>query len=551
MKLLKKMENFQRYKNISLLFMKYGQSDIIKQAGMDEVISEELSLSPSEVAKAETFAKDLENLGTTYIKLGQLLSTRADVFPQEYLDSLERLQDKIEPFPYEVVEQTILEELGVRISKAFSEFDKTPKAAASIGQVHRAKLRDGREVVVKVQRPGVRMNVYNDLEALEDIAGLLDDKTKIGKRYGFTSILLELKKSLIQELDYLREAENLSTLRKNLKGFKKLIVPKPIKDYTSSKVLTMEYIDGVKITDLNPVTRIGDSKKKLADKLFHAYLQQILVDGFYHADPHPGNLLITRDNKIGLIDLGMTGRLSTNMQDELLNLLLAICEGRGEEAARIALKLGTEKEDFQKVAFVSRVSNLVISNHELELKAIDAGKVMLDITKISAETGFRVPPELTMIAKTLLNLDRAVYTLDPDFCPNDSIRKHAHKIVAKRVMSGITPGTIFSESLELKQFVEKVPHTLNKLLNNLAENELKVQIDALDETKLMVGFQKIANRITMGLVFASLIIGGSMIMNIETPYSILGYPLLSILLFLAAALGGIHIIYSMTFKDSK
>lgn len=549
MSIANQVENLKRYKDISILLMKYGRSDLVKQAGMNDILAEEQEISAEESAKADEFAKDLENLGSTYIKLGQLLSTRADIFPQEYLDSLERLQDHVKPFSFGEVEKIVAEEIGVRLSKAFSDFDAEPTAAASIGQVHRAKLRDGKPVVVKVQRPGIRKEVYHDLEVLDDIAGLLDKNTDIGKRYEFQNTLVQLRKSLLRELDYTREAASLIILNKNLEKFENIIVPLPIEDYTTSRVLTMEYIDGKKITDLSPLALMELDGKELADDMFHAYLKQILADGFFHADPHPGNIFITKTGKIALLDMGMTGRLMSDFQENLLNLLLSISEGRGADVADTAIKMGEEKEDFKEEEFTRLIGELVISHSDKNIEKLNAGRVVLEITKISADCSFRLPPEFTMIAKTLLNLDRAVYTLDPEFDPNASIRRHAAGILSERVVESVSPGSVLSSAIEVKQLVENIPPSLNKILDTIANNELKLNVDAIDEKTLMIGFQKVANRIAMGLVLAALIIGASMLMNIETSFTVLGYPALALILFLAAVAGGIFMIYSIIFND--
>ncbi len=549
MKLLNKVENIKRYKDIAMLLAKYGRSDLVNQAGMTEIFAEDQGLTEESNARAEEFAGDLENLGSTYIKLGQLLSTRADIFPQEYLEALERLQDDVEPFSYDEVEKIVSEEIGVRISKAFAEFDKTSTAAASIGQVHKAKLRDGSPVVVKVQRPGIRKEVYQDLEVLDDIAALLDEKTEFGKRYEFQNSLLQVRKSLMRELDYTREASSLSIIHENLKEFENIVIPLPIEDYTTSRVLTMDYIKGKKVTDMNPLALMEIDGPKLADEMFHAYMKQILADGFFQADPHPGNVFITDDGKIALLDMGMTGRLLSGFQENLLDLLIAISEGRGADVARTALKMGEKKEGFMEQEFTRSIGELVVSHGDRKLENLDAGRVVLEITKIAADTGYRLPPEFTMVAKTILNLDRAVYTLDPEFDPNESIRRHCAAILSERVVRSVSPGSVLSTALDVKQLAQNIPPSFNKILETLANNELRVSVDAIDEKTLTVGFQKVANRIAMGLVLAALIIGGAMLMNIESSFTILGYPGLALILFLLAVGGSVMMIYSIVFHD--
>src|SRR5205085_9334701 len=272
-----KPEHLKRYKDIALLLVKYGRADLVKSAGLDATIEgmQDVQVSP---AKMEELAADIEKMGPTFIKLAQLLSTRADLLPQPYIDALTRLQDKVEPFPFTEVEQIVNTELGVRISKAFSDFQSEPVAAASLGQVHRASLRDGRDVVVKVQRPGIREEMTKDLEVLAEIASFLDAHTEAGRRYECTPLLEELRKSLLKELDYRLEARNLVTFADNLRDLERIVVPQPVDDYTTSRVLTMDYIRGRKITALSPLAKIDLDGYVLAEELFRAYMQQILID---------------------------------------------------------------------------------------------------------------------------------------------------------------------------------------------------------------------------------------------------------------------------------
>jgi len=550
--LLLKRESLKRYKDIVALFIKYGRSDLVKQSSLETATPKrDLAIASVAAPKAEELAADLEKLGPTFIKLGQLLSTRGDILPEPYLDALSRLQDQIEPFPYEEVEEIVSTELGVRISKAFAEFEREPTAAASLAQVHRAWMRDGRAVVVKVQRPGVRETIVQDLEALEEVADFLDAHTEVGKRYEFGNMLTNLRRSLIRELDFQREASNLLKLGSSLREFERIVVPDPVEDFTTARVLTMDYIPGKKVTDLSPLRLLELDGEALSEELFRAYLKQILVDGFFHADPHPGNVFITDDDRLALIDLGMVAHISGTFQENLLRLLLAISEGRGDEAAEISIKMGESKPNFDKYDYEHRVSNLVARHADAVLDTIDAGQVVLEITRIAADTWFRLPPEFTMIAKALLNLDRVVYTLQPDFDPNAIIREEATNLLARRIAKSIEPGSILTRVVEVKEFVERLPTRVNKILDAIGNNELKIGVDAIDERIVLDGLQKVANRITLGLVLASLIVGAALLMRVDTAFRIFGYPGLPMIFFLLAAVGALILIISIVFYDKK
>ncbi|CAN5608281.1 AarF/UbiB family protein [soil metagenome] len=548
---LLKSKHLKRYKDVAMLLAKYGRSDLVKQAGLEDSIDLDETKLETVMPKAEELAADLEKLGPTFIKLGQLLSTRADLLPTPYLETLARLQDKIEPFSYEEVDRIVSGELGVRISKAFAEFEPQPLAAASLAQVHRAYMRDGRAVVIKVQRPNIREQIVEDLEALEEFAQFMDAHTDLGKRYEFGNMLLGLRKSLLQELDFKTEANNLSMFGENLREFERIVIPEPVLDYTTSRVLTMEYIPGRKITEVSPLRLMEIDGPGLADELFRAYLQQILVDGVFHADPHPGNVFLTDDERIALLDLGMVARLMTTFHDNLLRLLLSISEGRGEDAAETAIKMGEAKPGFNRPEFVRRVADLVADNADVNLSRIDAGQVALEITKIAADCWFRLPSEFTMMAKALLNLDRSVYTLDPGFDPNAVIRQRATEILQRNVLKSLAPGNLLSGAVEVKEFVEKLPMRVNRILDAIGNNEFKIRVDAIDEKVVLEGLQKVANRISLGLVLAALIVGAAMLMRVETSFRILGYPGFSMIFFLIAAIAGIALAISIVMNDVK
>src|ERR671920_756550 len=544
-------EHLKRYKDMALLLMRYGRADLVRSAGLEEAIDgaqPDVQVAPE---KLEALAADVEKMGPTFIKLAQLLSTRADLLPQPYIEALTRLQDKVEPFPFTEVEQIVATELGVRISKAFSSFESTPIAAASLGQVHRAALRDGREVVVKVQRPGIREEMSKDMDVLSDMSAFLDSHTEAGRMYEFSPLLEEFRKNLLRELDYRLEARNLVVFANNLRDFDRIVVPRPVEDFTTSRVLTMDYISGKKITKLSPLAKIDLDGYQLAQHLFQAYLHQILIDGFFHADPLPGNVFLTDDRRIALIDLGMVARIAPRPQEQLIQLLLAISDGKGDDAADITIKMGEAKPGFDDKSFRKHVADLVLENQNAQLENLDAGKVVLRIQQIAGERCFRLPPEFTMIAKTLLNLDQVVHTLDPKFDPNFAIRNYADVIMKRRFLKNPSAGHIYGTILELKEFVDKLPARVNQLVDTLTTKGIRIDADVIDEHSLLASLHKIANRITVGLLLAALIVGAALMMRVESSWTILGYPAIAIIFFLLAAIGAVVLVINIMFFDEK
>jgi predicted unusual protein kinase regulating ubiquinone biosynthesis (AarF/ABC1/UbiB family) len=555
--------HLKRYRQIAALLWKYGRSDLAQQMSSEEgfgadepAAADDLAASPgpppaADAASPEHLADDLEAMGPTYVKLGQVLAGRPDLLPDAYLKALERLQDKVKPFPYAEVEETILAELGVRISKAFSRFETEPVAAASLGQVHRAALRDGRAVVVKVQRPRIRQQIAEDFEVLEQIAGFLDNHTALGRRHRFLVILHEFRLVIQQELNYEREAHNLVALGKNLKDFKLIQVPQPVPDYFTRSVLTMDEVEGQKITALGPLALLELKGAPLAEELFKAYLQQVLLDGLFHADPHPGNVFVTKDGRLALIDLGMVGHTAPAMQESLLKILLAISEGNGAAAAEVAIRMSEKLEEFAAPDFRRRITQLVALRRDQGLEQLNVGRSLLEVSGIAQENGLIVPSELVLIGKTMLQLDEVGRILDPTFDTNASIRRNVSGLMTRRIGKDLTQGSVYSALLEMKEFTTGLPTRLNRMMDTFTNSELEVRVKATDAKMVMDGMQKIANRITMGIVLAGLIVGASLLMHVTTRFQLFGYPGLAILCFVTAATGGFWLVISIFVSDYR
>jgi ubiquinone biosynthesis protein len=540
--------SLKRYKDIARLLFKYGRSDLLRDTGLDAALDGEDGLRTS-CALAEELAADLERMGPTYVKLGQLLSTRGDLLPAAVVEALSRLQDRVEPIPAEDVRKIIESELGCRMSKAFQDFDLEPLASASLGQVHRAILRDGRAVVVKAQRPGIRERILEDVDALRGVAGLLDGHTEAGRRYRFTSMVDEFHRTILRELDYRQEARNLVTLAENLKEYELLFVPRPVEGYTTARVLTMDHVRGRKVTELGPVPLSELDGPALVDQLVKAYLKQVLLDGFVHADPHPGNILVTDDGRLALIDLGMVARIPGETQKALLSLMLAIAEGRGDDAAGAALDLARvpTREDEQELR--KRIADLVGQTAEARLADLEVGRMLVQIARAVADCGLRLPAEIGVVGQTLLKLDSVARILAPEYRPNQAILGRARETMRERFFRDLSFSALFKGAVELKDFAARLPGRLSRLLDAAARNELGIHVDAIDEERLIEGLQKIANRITVGLILAALIVGAALLMRVDTPYRILGYPAPAALLFLAATLGGAGLVFNILLRD--
>ena len=546
-------EKIRNYYKFIRFMLKYWNSDLFRQTSA-VAINGELSEEDKEHQfdqSPEELVEDLKEMGPTYIKLGQLLSTRPDLLPDEYLNALSNLQDNVSPVPFEEVKVIIEKELGTKISKAFNSFDEKPLASASIGQVHRAELHSGKPVAVKVQRPGIAKQFTDDLETLDELTAMAVRHLETAKTYALDEVFAELRRTLLNELDYKKEAQNLKTLKRNLKQYENLIIPAPVDDYSSTRVLTMEFVGGKKITSLSPLRKMENDFSELVEEFVEAYLQQIINDGFAHADPHPGNIKFTENNQIALIDLGMVARFTPQLQENLIELLLAISQSNGEKTAHTLLKMSELNEESQKKQFSKTVSDVIMESENSRAKDLQTGRILIQLNRLALTTHIKLPVEINILGKILLNLDQIVAMLDPEFDLRAAIQRNVHEIMRKKMISELKPENFFSTLIETKHFLEKMPERMNAISENLANNEFKIKIDAIDEKRVTDGFQKVANRITLGLIIAAMIIGASMLMQVPSDFTIFGYPGLAMLFFLLAAAGAIVLSYVIIFRDEN
>ncbi len=554
MSLSLKPSRLRVYKDVISLILKYGSkadfTEALENSQFGFGIEDLDDIEPSEAA--EHLAEDLEKRGPTFVKIGQLLSTRADLLPPSWLAGLQRLQDDVDSFDFEIIKETIEEDLGVRLSTAFDEFDETPLASASLGQVHRAVLRNSdKQVAVKVQRPDIRQRMMDELAGIADIAHFLEEHSDSARRYRLAAIAEEARKRILQELDYANEANNLNRLRDNLKKFPQLLIPSPIADYCGNRVLTMDFVAGTRITDLSGAVRVDLDGASLADELFHAYLKQVLVDGFFHADPHPGNVLLTRDHRVALIDLGMVGHISDRLRNLLLTLLVSISEDRGDDVAEAAMKIGRPKDDFNRRDFIADMADVVNSRAGASVDELQIGTTVMQVTDVCAKHSLIIPHEMFMLGKMLLNLDMVGRALDPNFRPDEAIQRYAAEIAQVRMKDTLTSGNLLSLLIDAKELFAETPQRINRVLENLSTNEFKVRVDAVDEKALLDGIEKIANRITVGLILGALIVGAAMMMQIESSFTLFGYPGIAMIFFLIASAGALLLAWQVLFGDDN
>ena len=537
-----------RTAQILRFLLKYRSAGVFTGLDMDAA-AEQVDDHPAS-GTPEQFVSDLEALGPTFVKIGQALSTRPDMVPPAYLEALERMQDNVAPVPFPQVREVLEESLGVRLTKPFVEFEEAPIGCASLAQVHRARLRDGRMVAVKVQRPGIEPQIRADLDAIGALARRADQHTRMGRDVHFADWVQEFRRALLGELDYRLEAENLDRFGEHLADYPQLYVPSPLWDLCGDKVLTMDLVEGTKVTEVSGLRRTEDHMDDLARALMRGYLDQVFVHGEIHADPHPGNLLVTPDGRLALFDMGMIAHVPPRMRERLLKLLFAAVDGRGEAVANESIAMGTRLEHFDAGRYQREVGQMVAryAAHSSG-RTVSEGRLMLDLVRLGTACGLRTPPELSLLGKTLLNLERVADALAPEIDVREVVEGHLDGVMRGRLRKALSPSSIATELMEVQGLLRDAPRKLSDLLSLLADNRFKVQVGGLD--KLMESLQKIANRIAAGVITASLIIGAALMMRIDTGARIFGYPAIALVLFLVGAGLGITIVVNSLRSDRK
>lgn len=539
--------HLKRYREIALLLARHGRRDLVSNAGLDDALTAEGGHAGDPEAAAR-LASDLEEMGPTFVKLGQLMASRVDLLPPAYTEALSRLQDQVEPFPIEDVEEILAAELGVKLSSVFPEFDPEPMAAASLGQVHRATLRDGRQVVVKVQRPGIRAQVAEDIDVLAGLAETLDQHTDVGRRYAFADLFEQFRSSLVDELDYRREAGNLDTLRKALADEELIVVPAPVHDLTTGRVLTMEYVDGRNVTSLGPLGQLDLDGARLADALFLAYLRQVIVDGVFHADPHPGNVLVTTDGKLALIDVGMVARIKPALREKLVKLFLALADARADEVARLARTMAEELPGFDEKKFERAVEDVVARTEDASVQELNIGVLVLQLTREAAESGLRMEPDLVMLGKTLLNLGQVAETLDPGFEPRQALKRHTTALMRSSMET--SPASLMASVLEAKEFVEELPGRVNRAFDAIGSGRFELRVNAFDEDQFLRGLHKLANVGAAGLILASLILASALLARGNgNHFTVVNWIALAV--FVISAVVGLSMLISIWWRSRK
>jgi ubiquinone biosynthesis protein len=486
----------------------------------------------------ERLRHTLEELGATYIKLGQLLSGRADLLPRPYIEELAKLLDAAPPVPAQEIREAIEQELGAPVDEIFAYFGDAPIASASIGQVHRASLADGQEVVIKVQRPGMEATVEADLDLLLRQARFLEKRSETMRDYNLAAIAQELAHSLREELDYKIEARNAERLRLNLEADPRFVVPHVYWSLTSRRVITLEYLDGIQFNQIDRLREAGYDLSWVARTALEAYLQQIFTDGFYHADPHPANLMVV-DNKIGFVDFGNAGYLTPGQKELLGDMFLHLLDQDAGGVARTVVKMGATRGRPSLEAMERDLQRLLMRYWGISLEDIRIGEMLAEIFTTAFRHKVYLPSDLALLARTLITLEGTGLALDPEFVVVDAVQPFAEQLVRERLSPLLTGKRALRSLRQAADLAQALPRRVDDLWDQLEEGEITLGVDLRRLELIITKLNSMVNRLAFAVLVAALIMGSALILNggkdsWRLPILGLGIPVAQIAFLLAA-----------------
>jgi ubiquinone biosynthesis protein len=492
----------------------------------------------------------LEELGPTFVKLGQILAGRADLFGPEYIAELEKLHASVPALPLEQLRPQLREDLGGEPETVFARFDVLPLAAASIAQVHRARLHDGSEVVVKIRRPGITQTIEADLRLLARLAAVAEAELPNLKPYRPQQLVRELARSLKRELDLASECRNAERIAAHMAPLPWIVVPKVHWDYTKERINVQDFVDGIPGHDLARLDAEGLDRRLLAQRGAKAVLQQIVQDGLFHADPHPGNVFYLPDNRIAFIDFGMVGRLSVRRREELLQLLLGLVERNPQTVADVLLDWTGDEHGVNLSTLETEIEAFVDQYHGVPLAQLGLGDMLGDVTAILREHHLGLPSDMALLIKAFITLEGMGRSLDPDFHMTTEAMPLLRQVVRARYQPKVMANRAWQTLRRTLAVAEQLPHDVSRLLRNPRRGRVHVGIDVAHLKRVGDQIDRAANRLTMALVIAALIIGSSIVMTVQGGPTLFGLPAFGFIGFASAFVGGLWLVRAI-WRSSK
>ncbi|MBC2722212.1 AarF/UbiB family protein [Desulfosporosinus sp.] len=505
----KRIRHLKRYRDVAKVLARHGFGFFVEEMGLLHMLSlpkrlfaDTEEMDPMSVG--ERIRLVIEELGPTYIKIGQIASTRADIIPQDILRELEKLQENVPSFSFEEVSEIIEEELGSPLEEVFSSFDKKVIAAASIGQVHRARLRaTGEQVAVKVQRPRIKAMIETDLEILLDLATLAENRMKRMERLQLRDVVEEFSKSLRNELDYTIEGRNAEKIAKQFKTDKTIHVPSIYWDYSTRRVLTMEFVQGLRLNQFEALERNGYDHKALAEQLVRSLFHQMLIEGFFHADPHPGNIFLLQGGVISFIDFGMVGRLTLDMKDNFASLIIAMMRQNTESMIKAVLRIGIVPEDVNLTLLSNDVDELREKYMDVPMSRISLGEAISELFEVAFRHQIRIPSDFTMVAKCLLILEGIVEKLDPHLSIMDMARPFGIQLLKERYRPSTIAGRVWHNVTDYSDLLVDLPKQMKDLMRNLVRGRIRIEVSVPELDIFLRKLDRITNQISFSIVLLS------------------------------------------------
>ena len=531
------IRTIRRYRTILGVLIKYGFGHFVEQLNIDYYLElgkrlvtlDKIPKDLERLSQPQRLRLVMEELGPTFIKLGQLLSTRPDVLDKAYILEFSKLQDKVPAVSFEEINAQIQRELGYPAEELFAEFSTKPLAAASIAQVHRGKLKSGEEVVFKVRRPGIVKIVETDIDVLMGLAYLIEQHVPTMALYDPVGLVKEFRRSIMRELNFTREGRTVDRFAVNFAESETVYTPKIFWDYTGDIVLTMEYVDGIKISALEELTAQGYDLKEIARRGADAFLKQVLDFGLFHADPHPGNVFILPDQVICMLDYGMVGRLGQDLKDQLIDLLQALLNRDVNRIISQLLYSGELTDDSDMKNLRRDLHEFIEDYYDIVLQDIKVGKLLTEFIEILTHHRIHFPADFMILAKALVIMEGVGRQLDPEFNMINHMRPYVNKLVFER----FSPKNISEQAGRIVQaygsLAKNLPQDIKEFVNRLNRNQFKIDLEHRGLEKLVTDLDRSSNRVSFAVVIGSLIVGSSLVMQIDKGPMILGFPLLGLL----------------------
>lgn len=544
-----RLRGLKRYQEIAQALVKYGYIDVVEALRLRRPLrlgQRLIGLSEGHSAtKPQRLRMLCEELGPTFIKFGQLLSTRADLLSSVYLRELARLQDHAPSEDFTVIRAIVQEELHQPLAALFSNVDTVPLAAASMAQVHRATRRDGQRVILKVQRPHISQIIAADLDILRDLARLAERYVTDLRPFHPVGLVEEFARTITHELDFRHELRNLERCARNFANDATVFIPTPYPDLTTPRVLTMTYVEGVKITDRHALTQAGLDPQEVAAYGANALLKQIFVHGFFQGDPHPGNLVVLPGNVIAILDYGMFGSIDTETREHLATLLLGVVQRDANKMVHALVELGVMDVEGDRRQLRRDVSTLVETYVTVPLERLDLSLMLDEMLKIVHCHSLQIPPEFFLLVRALTTAESLGRELDPDFNIATHLQPFAERLVLERYDPRYLLRKVGVTSEEAGDLLMFLPRALMQIIEKLRRGELHVGLEVQQLDRLIREFDTASNRLTLAIILAASIIGSSLIIQTRMPPLLFGYPALGLLGFIVSALLGLGLVIAI------